>query len=92
MGFGQQVHIVIFYIPSPRSELVLGRRRLTNDADLEKLRELDLPPRLKYDLKRERSSRVESDGGILERGFDALLEPPKVLSVQPPPTLKYEPS
>ncbi|XP_041358532.1 centrosome and spindle pole-associated protein 1-like isoform X7 [Gigantopelta aegis] len=76
---------------SPRSELVLGRRRLNNDADLEKLRELDLP-RLKYDMKRDWGTRVEADGGILERGFDTLLEPPKAISIQPPPELKYEPS
>ncbi|XP_071119618.1 centrosome and spindle pole-associated protein 1-like isoform X1 [Haliotis cracherodii] len=77
---------------SPRSELVLGRKSLfKGDHQWEQIQQLD---RINFDLDRKRYTAPASNNstGILERGFDSLLEPPRVSSIKAPPGLEYQPS
>ncbi|XP_046566722.1 centrosome and spindle pole-associated protein 1-like [Haliotis rubra] len=77
---------------SPRSELVLGRKSLfKGDHQWEQIQQLD---RINFDLDRKRytAPATNSSSGILERGFDSLLEPTRVSSIKAPPGLEYQPS
>ncbi|XP_067678651.1 centrosome and spindle pole-associated protein 1-like [Haliotis asinina] len=77
---------------SPRSELVLGRKSLfTGHNQWEQIQQLD---KINFDLDRKRytAPATNSSSGILDKGFDMLLEPPRVSSIKVRPELEYHPS
>ncbi len=75
--------------------MILGRKSLYgnagNDHQWDQIQQLD---NISVELGRGRfTAPAKSNAGILERGFDSLLEPPpRVSSLKPPPGLEYTPS